>query len=88
MAEEEKDPADKTEDPSQYRIDDFRKKGQIASSKELTSVLMLAGIFFCLVLSSAYMLDTIKQYLDWLYKFELSQVFQRETIQDLSLIHI
>ncbi len=80
MADEEKDPAEKTEDPSQYRIDEFRRKGQIASSKELTSVLMLAGIFFCLILSSAFMFDVIKDYFDWLYKFEISKVFERETI--------
>ena len=32
---------DKTEEPSQQRIDDFRKEGQVAQSKELTSLLVL-----------------------------------------------
>lgn len=34
---------DKTEEPSQQRLDDFRKEGQVAQSKELTSLFVLLG---------------------------------------------
>lgn len=34
---------DKTEEPSQQRLDDFREEGQVAQSKELTSLLVLLG---------------------------------------------
>jgi flagellar biosynthetic protein FlhB len=34
---------EKTEEPSQQRLEDFRKEGQVAQSKELTSLLVLMG---------------------------------------------
>jgi flagellar biosynthesis protein FlhB len=34
---------DKTEEPSAQRMEDFRKEGQVAQSKELTSLLVLMG---------------------------------------------
>jgi flagellar biosynthetic protein FlhB len=34
---------DKTEEPSQQRMDDYREEGQVAQSKELTSLLVLLG---------------------------------------------
>lgn len=41
MAEgEDEDPASKTEDPSQKKLDDALKKGQVVNSKEMTSFLL------------------------------------------------
>ena len=45
---------EKTEEPSQHKLDEARKKGDVASSKELNSVLILAGSFSALILSSLY----------------------------------
>ena len=43
MAEQNQSQSDdeKTEEPTQQRLDDFRKEGQVAQSKELTSLLVL-----------------------------------------------
>ncbi len=43
MAEKQQSESDdeKTEEPSQQRLDDFRKEGQVAQSKELTSLFVL-----------------------------------------------
>ena len=38
---DENEGQDKTEEPTQHRIDEFRKKGQVAVSRELSSVLNL-----------------------------------------------
>lgn len=45
MAEQGQSQSDeeKTEEPTQQRMDDFRKEGQVAQSKELTSLLVLLG---------------------------------------------
>lgn len=45
MAEKQQSESDdeKSEEPTQQRIDDFRKEGQVAQSKELTSLLVLLG---------------------------------------------
>ena len=41
MADDSDD--EKTEEPSQYKIDESRKKGEVAVSKELSSVVLLSG---------------------------------------------
>ena len=43
MAEKQKSESDddKTEEPSAQRLEDFRKEGQVAQSKELTSFFVL-----------------------------------------------
>lgn len=51
---EEMDEGEKTEEPSQHRIDEFRKKGDVASSRELTSVLVLAACLLTLSLSLVF----------------------------------
>ena len=47
---EDRDDAEKSEEASQYRLDEYRKKGDVASSKELNSVLLIAGTFLTLIL--------------------------------------
>ncbi len=48
---EEQDDSQKTEDPSQKRLDDARQKGQIASSREVSNLLLIGT--FALVLALA-----------------------------------
>ncbi len=45
MADKQQSESDdeKSEEPSQHRLEDFRKEGQVAQSKELTSLLVLMG---------------------------------------------
>ena len=50
MAEQE-DPENKTEDPSQKRLEDAREKGNIAKSIEINSWFVLAGSFLALTIS-------------------------------------
>ncbi|SET11577.1 flagellar biosynthesis protein FlhB [Thorsellia anophelis] len=52
---------EKTESPTQHKIDKAREKGQIARSRELTSVLMvLAGLSVFLILGKELALDLSK----------------------------
>jgi flagellar biosynthetic protein FlhB len=75
---EDNDTNEKTEEPSQYRIDQFRKKGDVAASREVNSVLVLAGTIFTLTLSSIYIFEVMKDYIDWLYQQDIDQVFHEE----------
>lgn len=43
MAEESQDESQKTEDPTQKRLDDSHKKGQVASSREINNWFILLG---------------------------------------------
>ena len=69
------DSGEKTEEPSQHRIDEARKKGDVASSKELNSVLILAGAFSVLILSSIFILEVMSEYLEWLYGLDVTKAY-------------
>jgi flagellar biosynthetic protein FlhB len=73
------DQGEKTEEPSQHRIDESRKKGEVASSKELSSVIVLAGTLTALTLSSIYIFEVMSEYIEWLYGIEVGKAFTQET---------
>jgi flagellar biosynthetic protein FlhB len=72
------DQGEKTEDPSQHRIDEARKKGDVAASRELNSVLILAGTFSALILSSLYIFEILSEYIEWLYGLDVTRVYTKE----------
>jgi flagellar biosynthetic protein FlhB len=72
------DQGEKTEEPSQHRIDEARKKGEVASSKELNSVLLLAGCFSTLILTSVFTYEILSDYIHWLYGIDFARVFSEE----------
>ncbi len=60
MSEESEDDSSKTEEPSQKKLEEARKKGQVPSSRELNHFfMMLAFVFFVLTLGPATGRDTI-----------------------------
>ncbi len=80
MAEEysSNNDTEKTEEPTQYRIDEFRKRGDVASSRELTSALVLAASLLSLILSFTYMYETLAQFINWLYTLDHSKAFEQK----------
>ncbi len=72
------DSGEKTEEPSQHRIDEARKKGDVASSKELNSVLILTGAFSVLILSSLYIFEVMSEYIEWLYTLDFAKAYTKE----------
>jgi flagellar biosynthetic protein FlhB len=63
MADEEKSPDDKTEEATPERRDDFREKGQIATSHELSQVIALAAIVAAFGWYGPVVLDRISRML-------------------------
>lgn len=80
MAEENEqgEQGDKTEEPSTYRIEQFRKRGEVASSKELTSILLLLGSVMVLGLSVTFILETITEYLRYLVSLDAEQAYTEQ----------
>ena len=76
MADENDD--EKTEEPSQYKIDEARKKGDVASSKELTSVLMLTGSLLTLIICGVFVYEQFGEYIDWLYRQDFKHIYTKE----------
>lgn len=74
---------EKTEEPSQYRIEESRKKGDVASSKELSSVLLLSGSLLMLILSGMFVYESFTQYLDWLYRLDFQNIYTKERFGDV-----
>ena len=58
------DSGDKTEKPTPKKMDDARKKGQVAKSKELSSALTLVGATIVIAALSGYILSTCKEFMN------------------------
>lgn len=80
---EERDDGEKSEEPSHYRLEEFRKKGDVASSKELNSVILLAGTLLTLILCSAFVYEQFTEYLSWLLKQDMQKVYEQKQFSEV-----
>jgi flagellar biosynthetic protein FlhB len=60
LAQENEDGQEKTEDPTQERRDEFREKGEIAVSRDLSSVAVLAACIAMLSFTGADLIQQLK----------------------------
>ena len=61
MAEESQDKSQKTEEPTQKRLEDSRRKGQIPSSREVNNwIMILAGTLVVMIFAPAMMRDMLR----------------------------
>lgn len=82
MAEE--NDQEKTEEPSQHRIDEFRKRGDVASSRELTGVLILAASFLTLGLSVAFIFEELSKFIEWIYTLNPKEAYTANAIKTIT----
>ena len=83
MAEENDDFGEKTEEPSSHRIEEFRKKGEVASSKELTSVLLLVANVVTISIGLIFVFELLEEYVTWLYTLDLEKAFSPEVFKTI-----
>jgi flagellar biosynthetic protein FlhB len=81
---DDQDDGEKTEEPSQHRIDEFRKKGDVASSKELTSVLVLAACLLTLSMSLVYVYEEMAKYIEWLYTLDIASAYTEKSLNTIT----
>jgi flagellar biosynthetic protein FlhB len=81
MADENDD--EKTEEPSQYRIDESRKKGEVAVSKELSTVVLLSGSLLTLIICGVFVYEQFTEYIDWLYRQDFKHIYEAKKFQDV-----
>jgi flagellar biosynthetic protein FlhB len=74
---------EKTEEPSQYRMDEARKKGDVAQSKELSSVLLLSGSLLTLIVCGVFIYETFTEYIDWMYIQDFRNIYTKEKFHDV-----
>jgi len=83
MADESESDAEKTEEASQHRIDEFRKRGDVASSRELTSVLVLSACTLTLMLSLVFVYETMSEFISWLYNLDISVAYTAKSLKTI-----
>ncbi|MBT6325514.1 MAG: flagellar biosynthesis protein FlhB [Bdellovibrionales bacterium] len=83
MADDSDSDAEKTEEPSAKRIEEFRKKGDVASSKELTSVLLLTASILTLGMSMIYIFETLSGLIEYIYALNLEKAFSGNELKEL-----
>lgn len=86
MAEQNEDQSQKTEDPTQHRLDEARKKGQIPYSREVNNffvmlalALMIAWIFPSLLVNAQ---NTLLPYIAMPHDILISPASLRDTLSD------
>ena len=85
---EEADDADKTEEPSQYRLEEFRRKGEVGFSRELNSVLVLTACFLSLVLSITFIFEVVNDVMTYVYSVNTEQAFTEKEMRKILLMSI
>jgi len=87
MAEEQTDESQKTEDPTQKKLEDSRKKGQVASSREVNNwIMILAGAMIVLIFAPGMSRDmsrTMTAFIEKPHAILLDAVQTRDVVADL-----
>jgi flagellar biosynthesis protein FlhB len=84
MAEEFEGHGEKTEEPTQHRIDEFRKRGEVASSKELNSVLILAASILTIGISTVFLFEEMVKFVEWIYTLDFQISFTEKKLKILA----
>lgn len=83
MADESENQDDKTEEPTQHRIDEFRKKGEVASSKELTSVLLMSASIMAIIISLTFVYETLSEFASWIFTLDIHKAFTEKEFKKI-----
>lgn len=80
MAEEYEN-QEKTEEPSAHRIEEFRKRGEVASSRELTGILVLSACTLVLMISLSFFYEKMTILMEWLYTLDFQSAYSTQKAQ-------
>ena len=83
MPEDYNSDMEKTEEPTQFRIDEFRKRGDVSSSKEITSALVLIASLLSLILFLSYIYETLAQFIEWVYTLNPQEAFIQKNFREI-----
>ncbi len=75
---DEENDSEKTEDPSAKRIEEYRQRGDVSSSKELNSVLVLAVCILTIALSMTFVFEQMISYFEWILNVDYDKIFKEE----------
>jgi flagellar biosynthetic protein FlhB len=79
---DDSDDTEKTEEPSEYRREEFRKRGEVASSRELNSVLILFGVMMTLVFSGVFIFETLSEYIQYIFSIDPQKIYAQKAFAE------
>ena len=88
MAEGQDDSQERTEQPSQKRLEDARTKGQIARSRELTTMVVLLGGAGGLYLTAGHMMNGIGYVMRASFTVPRAELFTTRTLSNRVIEHV
>jgi flagellar biosynthetic protein FlhB len=80
MSQGEKDDQEKTEEPSQYRLDKSREKGDVVSSKDLSGIMIVGAAVGTLMFAGTFMLEEVWALAERVLALSLETVFHQKEI--------
>jgi flagellar biosynthetic protein FlhB len=80
MAEESESGQEKTEDPTQKKLADAKKKGQVPRSKDLNSMTIMVIGSASLMLLGSYMIGSISMMMDKAFRLSRAEIFDSKSI--------
>ena len=84
---DEDNDSEKTEEPSARRIEEFRQRGEVASSKELNSVLILSACILTIGLSMTFVFEQITIYFEWISNVDYEKTFREDLFKKFVETH-
>ena len=79
MADGNDSDQEKTEEPSAHSIEEYKRKGEVASSKELSSVLVLSASLLTLGLSLLFIYEELEVFYRWIMTLDVASSFTEKS---------
>ncbi|MEE3080301.1 MAG: flagellar biosynthesis protein FlhB [Bdellovibrionota bacterium] len=83
MADGNDSDQEKTEEPSAHRIEEYKRKGEVASSKELSSVLVLSASLLTLGLSLLFIYEELEVFYRWIMTLDVASSFTEKSFKTI-----
>ena len=80
---DEESDQEKTEEPSAHRIEEFKRKGEVSSSKELTSVLIVLVAVMTLSISILFIYEELQSFFRWILTLEVKSAFTDKSLRTI-----
>ena len=84
----ESDQQEKTEEATQQRREEFRRKGQVAQTRELSTVLYLLSAFVIFWLAGGYFFNEIVALWNFSFESTLQEVLQGAEIAPVFVFYL
>jgi len=76
---------EKTEEPSAHRIEEYKRKGEVSSSKELISVLVLSACMLTIAMSFIFIFEQMEEFFRWLAHLDIANAYTEKSLRTIAM---